>query len=356
MSIKPSYEELSQMVDDLKKELARKNGKSKGILKNGDGKKLKAILESIDDHMSLVDRDLNILWANKAAKRVFGRNIIGMKCYTAYRGRKEPCQPYPCVALKAFRSGKSHKQCSEMTDKEGKPVYYFSTASVAMTGEDGLPTAVIKISKNITESKLAGLELEDSMQKLRTALDNTIKAMALTVESRDLYTAGHQRRATNIARAIAQEMNLSQDQVDGIRMAGVIHDLGKISIPAEILSKPGKISDTEFSMIKEHPQRGYEILKGIDFQWPIADIVRQHHERINGSGYPQGLIGDKILLEARVIMVADVIEAMASHRPYRASLGIEAAIDEITRNQGVLYDSDVVDASVNLYQSGFQFN
>jgi HD-GYP domain-containing protein (c-di-GMP phosphodiesterase class II) len=140
-------------------------------------------------------------------------------------------------------------------------------------------------------------------------------------------------------------------------MAGVIHDLGKISIPAEILSKPGEINDSEFALIKQHPQTGYEILKGIDFNWPVADIVLQHHERLDGSGYPNNLKEDEILLEARIIGVADVIEAMSSHRPYRPALGIDEAFEEITKNRGKFYDPDVVDASIDLFtKRGYQFN
>jgi HD-GYP domain-containing protein (c-di-GMP phosphodiesterase class II) len=144
-------------------------------------------------------------------------------------------------------------------------------------------------------------------------------------------------------------MKLSKQEIDGIRMAGVIHDLGKISVPAEILSKPGKIGETEFSLIQHHPQTGYDILKGIEFNWPVAEIVRQHHERIDGSGYPFGLRGNQIRIEAKIIGVADVIEAMSSHRPYRPSLGINKAFHEIIEHSGTLYDADVVDATVNLF-------
>jgi len=193
------------------------------------------------------------------------------------------------------------------------------------------------------------------MKQMRKNLNGTIKAIARTVETRDAYTAGHQRRTTEIARAIAFEMGLSKQLIDGIRMAGVIHDLGKISVPAEILSKPGQISKSEMSLIKQHPHAGYEILKGIDFKWPVADIVLQHHERLNGSGYPYNLQGDQILLEARVIGVADVIEAMASHRPYRPALGLDDAFEEITMNRGIMYDPDVVDASIDLFtKKGYQ--
>jgi HD-GYP domain-containing protein (c-di-GMP phosphodiesterase class II) len=161
----------------------------------------------------------------------------------------------------------------------------------------------------------------------------------------------------DLASAVATEMNLSVDQIDGIRMAAAIHDLGKISVPAEILSKPTKLTALEFSLIKTHTQSGYDILKDIDFPWPVARTVLEHHERMNGSGYPNGLTGDNILLESRILSVADVVESMASHRPYRPSLGIEAALEEIEKNRGTLYDHVVADACLRLFrEKGFQMN
>ena len=197
--------------------------------------------------------------------------------------------------------------------------------------------------------------LKKTLSKLRKTLGSTIQAMALIVETRDPYTAGHQQRVADLARAIATEMDLPENQIDGIRMAGVIHDLGKIAEPAEILSKPGRLTEIEYSLIKMHPQVGYDILKEIEFAWPVDMIVLQHHERLNGSGYPKGLSGNKILIESRIMAVADVVEAMASHRPYRAALGIDKALGEITKNKGALYDPQVVDACVRLFtKKGFE--
>ena len=212
-----------------------------------------------------------------------------------------------------------------------------------------------RFQQELTERKRVEVELQDSLRRLRTALEGTIRAIALTVETRDPYTAGHQRRVADLARAIATKMGLPKDQIDGIRMAGAIHDIGKVSIPGEILSKPGRLTDIEFNLIKTHPQIGYEILKSIDFPWPVAQIVLQHHERINGSGYPAGLTGEEILLEARILGVADVVEAMSSHRPYRSALGIDKALEEISRNKGILYDPDVVNACLELLtKNGFK--
>ncbi|MEI6152992.1 MAG: PAS domain S-box protein, partial [Deltaproteobacteria bacterium] len=210
--------------------------------------------------------------------------------------------------------------------------------------------------EDITSRKLAEESLQQTLEKLRKSLAGTIQAMSLTVETRDPYTAGHQRRVSNLARTIAQEIGLSYDTVDTIRMAGIIHDIGKISVPAEILSKPGKITDIEMSLIRVHSQSGYDILKDVGLPYPIAEIVLQHHERLDGSGYPQGLKGNQILLEARIISVADVVEAISSHRPYRPGLGIDVALEEIEKNKGILYDEKVVEVCIKLFRKkGFEF-
>jgi putative nucleotidyltransferase with HDIG domain len=214
-----------------------------------------------------------------------------------------------------------------------------------------------RVIRYAIERKNTEQELKQSLEKFTRALSGTVKAMAMTVEIRDPYTAGHQRRGADLAYAIAKEMNLAPERVEGVRLAGMIHDIGKISIPAEILSKPSLLSNLELSLIKTHPQSGYDILKEIDFPWPIAKTVLQHHERINGSGYPAGLKNDDILLEAKVIAVADVVEAIASHRPYRPAFGIQKAIDEITRNQGILYDPEVVRNCLLLFEvKKYSFN
>ncbi len=190
--------------------------------------------------------------------------------------------------------------------------------------------------------------LQESMEQWHRSIEGSIRAIALTVEVRDPYTSGHQERVAYLAGGIAREMGLPKDQTDGICIAGIIHDIGKIAVPAEILSKPSRLSEYEFELIKTHPKVGFEILKQIEFPWPIAQIVLQHHERINGSGYPQGLAGEDIILEARILGVADVVEAMASHRPYRPALGIEKALEEISKQKGALYDCDVADACLRL--------
>ena len=200
------------------------------------------------------------------------------------------------------------------------------------------------------------LELQKSFENLKKVMDGTIHAIALTVEKRDPYTSGHQQRVARLAKAIAQELGLSAEQIEGVHTAAAIHDIGKISLPAEILAKPGKLSDIEVSLIQAHSQSGYDILKEIEFPWSIAEVVLQHHERIDGSGYPHGIRDDDILLEARIVSVADVVETMASHRPYRPSVGIDKALEEISQNRGKLYDPQVVDACLTvLTEKGFEF-
>ena len=191
---------------------------------------------------------------------------------------------------------------------------------------------------------------------LRRVLDETTGALSTAVEIRDPYTAGHQERVTRLAEAIAAEMNFSDEHVGAVHTAGLLHDIGKIYVPAEFLSRPGKITDNEYNILKQHAREGYEILKSIEYKYPIAEIVYQHHERINGSGYPRSLSGGQILIEAKIIAVADVVEAMASPRPYRPALGIEKALDEILKTRGTLYDETIVDTCMALFQDkGFQF-
>jgi len=221
---------------------------------------------------------------------------------------------------------------------------------------DGKPRGIIGMFVDITERKKNEEQLKESFKKLKKTMEDSIEAISLVTEARDAYTAGHQRKVSTLAVAIAEEMGFPKDKVEGIKIAALIHDVGKINLPAEILSKPGKLSEIEFNLIKNHSQIGYDILKKIDFLWPVAEIVYQHHEKVNGSGYPRGLKGNEILLEAKIICVADVVEAMSSHRPYRPALGIDKALEEISQNNGILYDPEVVDICLRLFkEKGFKF-
>ncbi len=225
--------------------------------------------------------------------------------------------------------------------------------------------ALLRVKRLYDGLKQTEDELRGSYAQLRKTLDETVYALATTAEKRDAFAVGHQQRVTRLACAIAQEMGtfvldevqgLSEEQLNGIYMAGLIHDIGKTSVPVEVLAKPIPLSDLEHGMMKAHSQVGHDILKTIEFPWPVAEIVLQHHERMDGSGYPQGLSGDDILLEARVLAVADLVDIMTSRQPLRLALSIDEALEEITQNRGALYDSQVVDACLKLFtEKGFAF-
>lgn len=215
---------------------------------------------------------------------------------------------------------------------------------------NGKLKGAILVVRDITQQVEYDRRIQESMDTLTRAMYGTIEAITKTVETRDPYTAGHQKKVADIAREIAKDMSLGRDIIESVNLAGQIHDLGKIAIPSEILNKPGRLNEIEFALIKTHSSMGYEIMKNIDFPWPIADIVLQHHEKLDGSGYPKGIKGDDILIQARIIAVADVLEAMASHRPYRAALGLEAALDELKQKAGIHFDPDVVASCIRLFR------
>jgi PAS domain S-box-containing protein/putative nucleotidyltransferase with HDIG domain len=243
----------------------------------------------------------------------------------------------------------------EITRKDGSTVWVDNRIS-CLRDPEGRPTGYLGFSRDITESRGAGRRLEQCLQKLDRTLDGAIQAIAQTVECRDTYAADHHRRVAQVASAIAKEMGFSSDQVRVVRAAALLHDIGMLAVPQEILNKPGKLNVSEFNLVKTHCQTGYDILKHVEFPWPIADIVIQHHERMNGSGYPSGIKEGEIILEARILGVADVVEAMNSYRSYRAPLGVDKTLRQISRKRGVLYDPTVVDACVRLFtEKGFEF-
>jgi PAS domain S-box-containing protein len=240
----------------------------------------------------------------------------------------------------------AHTGLPEHVELYLKPLGLWFSISIYST-KRGFFSAVFE---NITDRKRMEKERQDIIARLRKSLAATVQAITKVVETRDPYTAGHQRRVADLARAMAGEMGFSADRMDFLRIASTIHDIGKVSIPAEILSKPTKLNVNEYSLIKLHAQAGYDILKDIEFPWPVADVILQHHERMNGSGYPMGRKGEEILPEARILAVADVVESMSSHRPYRPASGVEAALTEIQSHRGILYDGDVVDACLRLFR------
>ncbi|MDW3229284.1 MAG: HD domain-containing protein [Acidobacteriota bacterium] len=233
-----------------------------------------------------------------------------------------------------------------------KGEFKYLEASTASVKENSDQTLVIL--RDITARKNTEEQLRLTLNTLRKTMSATIQAISLTVESRDPYTAGHQRRVSDLARSIATRLALPSEQIDEIRLAAQVHDLGKISVPAEILNKPGRLTPNEFNMIKEHPKVGYEIIKSINFPWPVADVIYQHHERLDGSGYPQGLKDRQIHPLAKILAVADVVEAMLSHRPYRSALSRQEVMQEISTNRGRHFDPMAVDACLDLLRENYQ--
>jgi PAS domain S-box-containing protein/putative nucleotidyltransferase with HDIG domain len=309
-----------------------------------------ALLHNIPDMAWLKDRESRFIAVNEPFAESCGfevEDLIGKTDLDIWP--KDLAERYRENDREVMESGLRKRVEEPLKDNEDR-VSWIETIKTPIYDDMGEVTGTVGIARDVTEKRM-------SLDRLRKALGATIQAMTVAVETRDPYTAGHQRRVADLAHAVATEIGMTPHQIDGIRMAGLIHDVGKLSVPAEILSKPTRLSQIEFSLIKTHVQAGYEILKDIEFPWPIARMVLEHHERMDGSGYPNGLTGDKILMESRILMVADVVEAMASHRPYRPSVGLDTALEEISKNKGILYDSDVVNACLRLFnEKGYQLN
>jgi len=299
--------------------------------------------DAVTDPIFLHDAQGRIVRANSAYAACAGRllaDINGMPYWEVF-----PQQDGPLSGCLHGYDKTAEEE--EFRTPDGR---IYLSHSYAVCDEHGEYSHSIHFCQDVTERRQAA-------SRLRRSLEGTIRAIVTAVEARDPYTAGHQMRVAELAAAIAAEMGLDADRVEGIRWGGMIHDIGKIHLPAEILSKPTRLTEVEYSLIKEHPKVGFDILKGVEFPWPVAEIAHQHHERLDGSGYPQGLKDGQIYLEARILAVADVTEAMASHRPYRPGLGIDKALAEIERGRGKLYDADAVDACCRIFREGkFSFD
>jgi PAS domain S-box-containing protein/putative nucleotidyltransferase with HDIG domain len=318
---------------------------------------LRFITDHVMDVVWSMDLDGNFTFVTPSAERMVGYTVEEMLSLNLRQIITPESYKMTLGSLhKRLEMVKREPVTLEMEQicKDGSKKWCEVTA-VLSVDQDKRPTGIIGVTRDITNRKQAEQALQRSYQKLRETLVTTVNTLASTVEMRDPYTAGHQRRVTILACAIAEEIGLTEEQFDGLRLAGMIHDIGKITVPIEILNKPGRISETEFNIIKTHPQAGYNLLREIEFPWPVAQIVLQHHERLDGSGYPQGLKDGTIMLEAKILAVADVVEAMASHRPYRPALGIEAALEEIAKNRDILYDHEIVDVCHRLFtEKGFR--
>ncbi len=324
---------------------------------NGDGKFrpsegiFRTLVENSQDAIYVISPGKGFAFVNKAFSRLVG--------YSA----EEICDPSFAFLKIAHPEDRDILiRRAEMSQAGQTPPARFEFRILARDGAvkhlensvsvlPGRESLILGTARDVTDRKRAEEEAQRMTDRIRKTLGGTINAIALTVEARDPFTSGHQRRVADLARSIATRMKLPQEQVEAVRAAGVLHDLGKIGVPADILSKPSRLTDAEYGLIKVHPRIGYDILKDIDFAWPIATIVHQHHERMDGSGYPLGLSGDGILLESRILAVADVVEAISSHRPYRPSLGLEFALGEISRQAGTLFDARVVQACLELFRA-----
>jgi HD-GYP domain-containing protein (c-di-GMP phosphodiesterase class II) len=293
-----------------------------------------------------------ILKVDPAVNVVLVTGYIGSDCDQLPRGLnfcdrllflQKPAHPREIVQCASALSAKwlAEQQVRALNSNLERMVHH-RTAELQRSNE--------QLRREVHHRRHVQRELQDSLDHLKKIIGGTVMAIAMTVEKRDPYTSGHQQRVAELSRAIGMEMGLSQDQVEGLAIASAIHDIGKISLPAEILAKPSQLSSLEKGLIQAHSQAGYDILKNVQFPWPVAQIVLQHHERMNGTGYPQGLSGEGILKEARIVGVADVVETMSSHRPYRPSMGIDKALEEISTQKGILYDPDAVNACLRLIE------
>lgn len=320
--------------------------------------KYRWVLNNMADLVAIMDMNLNFIYVSPAIMRMRGftpEEAVAHRMEQVMTPESlKLCAEAFEEELKLEAEGKANPDTVRILNieqyrKDGSTVMMETYVSF-MRDDSGAPVGVISVSRDITERRQAQEKLQQTLSRLEKAIAATIQVMVSAIEARDPSTAGHQTRVADLAKVIALEMGLVRDKIDGIHIAGSIHDIGKLSVPAEILAKPTTLTELQFSFIKEHPRIGYDILKNVESPWPLAQIVYQHHERMNGTGYPRNLKGDEILLEARIMAVADVVEAMASHRPYRPAYDIMEALDEIEKNRGVLYDADVADACLKLFR------
>ena len=303
--------------------------------------------DSMMDAVLVVNSDLTITRLNKAAARLFKGNpkdLVGKSCFQLIYGRENPCEV--CHHRRVSESG-THETWDEYIPHLGETMLIDISPIIE---KNGTLSHYIHVLRDITEIKSIKFEQEKSQLQLVRSFKGIAQAMGKIVEQRDPYTAGHAEGVSRLAVAIGQQMGLDEDTIEGLRVCGVLHDVGKISVPAEILTKPTKLTEMEFRMVKLHSRTGYEILKNINFPWPVAIATLQHHERLDGSGYPDGLKGEQIIRESRILSVADVVDAMINHRPYRPARGLGAAIDEIKKGRRVIYDHEVVDACIEVIE------
>lgn len=292
--------------------------------------------------------DQRLLYANRRAAQIFGRAPADLAGLPIDRLVIESDRRLFLAEASAVADGRLAVGEAEFRVRLDDGREALIGAHLSRMVHQGRPAAMF-VMTDITERRLAEAQASRHLAQLQTAMMDTVRMAMRLVECRDPYTAGHERRVGEIAVAIGRAMGFDDERLTGLRVAGFLHDVGKMTVPIEILSKPGRLTPLEFEMIKGHAQAGCEVLSHVAFPWPVAEVARQHHERMDGSGYPCGRVGDQIAVEARIVAVADVAEAMTSHRPYRPALGLDAALSELRRGRATLYDARAVDACLRLY-------
>jgi PAS domain S-box-containing protein/putative nucleotidyltransferase with HDIG domain len=328
-------------------------------------RRYRLLAENVSDVIWVTDVDLRPIYVSPSIERLLGYRADE----SLFRGLEEALDPTSAQKVRDIVAGLMATERTEndvsgellhpvelgLRRRDGSTLWVDTTVTI-MRDLSGRPVQFLGVLRDVTERRRAEERVQESCREAEKALEGTIQAIRAMVDMRDRYTAGHQLRVTELACAIAEAMGLSGQQVQAIHVAGLLHDVGKMLLPTELLTKPGRLNDIEFAMIRTHAKAGYNILKSIEFPWPIAKTVLQHHERMDGSGYPDRVRGEEILLEARILAVADVVEAMSSNRPYRPALGLDKALDEVVKNSGILYDARVVDACVRVFkENAFSF-
>lgn len=313
--------------------------------------RLASIVDSSDDAIISISSNGKVMSWNHGAERIYGYTAQTILESSIFKIIPHSVKNDFVALLSDVAGGKSFSRYETINCHEDGRLFPVSMTLSPLTHQDGI-AGITMVSRDISTRRQAEEELTISHRRLKSMMYETVESLSTAHEKRDLYTSGHQRVVSMISCCIADEMNLPHDQIESLRIAGLLHDIGKVCIPMAILSKPSVLSFEEMALIKKHPVAGYEIVKNIPFTWPVSDIILQHHERMDGSGYPRGIAGNDVLLESRILAVADVLEAMSAHRPYRPALGLEAALREIMDNIGIKYDQDVCKATFKLFEEG----
>jgi PAS domain S-box-containing protein/putative nucleotidyltransferase with HDIG domain len=303
-----------------------------------------------------IDLDGKILLWNRAVEEITGwreEEVLGLPIWVLAGDNGEE---YEALRRRTLNRGVFHSLPMDATRKDGRRIVISYSTAPVLDSENNV-VSTMAVIYDISEKMKLESDLKESLEKTNRILDETVHSLSSAVEKRDPYTAGHQQRVARLACALAEDLGGGMvDRQKGIWTAAILHDIGKLYVPAEILTRPGHLSGIEVELVKSHAEVGYQILKDVEFQWPVPLIVRQHHERLDGSGYPAGLKGEEILFEARIVGVADVVESMSSHRPFRPAKGVDAALEEIRSGRGTAYDPSVVDACLTLFRNGFDFS